>query len=84
MSIPVSLSPVVPQLCPRSKPLCRCGSGPVNPDDPTYISDQPEAGNVYRYPITLTISGSSPIALSPKVSNDGYWVYSSWARWNWP
>lgn len=50
---------------------------PVIRIDPTYISDQLEAGNVYRYTINLTNAGSSPVALSPKVTDNSYWVYSS-------
>ena len=52
-------------------------SGPVIQIDPTYIGDQLEAGNVYRYSVNITNSGSSPVSLSPKVSDNGYWVYSS-------
>jgi len=52
-------------------------AGPVIRVDPTYINDQLEAGNVYRYSVNITNAGSLPVILSPKVSDNGYWVYSS-------
>jgi hypothetical protein len=50
---------------------------PVIRIDPTYISDQLEAGQVYRYTINITNAGQAPITLSPRVGSDNYLMYSS-------
>ncbi|MFA5332247.1 MAG: hypothetical protein WC342_07700 [Methanoregula sp.] len=50
---------------------------PVVRIDPSYINDPLESGEVYRYTVTLTNSGSAPISLSPKISSDNYLIYAS-------
>ena len=50
---------------------------PVIRIDPTYISDQLEAGKEYRYTVNITNTGLAPIPLSPRVGSDNYLVYSS-------
>lgn len=50
---------------------------PVIRINPSYISDQLEAGNVYRYAVNLTNNGATPLALSPKIESDNYLRYWS-------
>lgn len=42
-----------------------------------YISDQVEAGKEYQYEVTVQNTGSSPIAISPKITSDSYPNYGA-------